>query len=256
MRPLPVCLAGSAVSALLTAACGGAPAAPSAIPDAGNLQYATSHFVFHYDPADAARVPAIATAAEAEYARIVSELQVASMPVVHVRYYQTHAALAAAVRPIAGAIPSWASGLVTGPDQIHLLSPAATGAATAEAAAVNVVHEFAHCVTLQLEPRSANNPRWLWETVALYEARQFVDPSRLGYLVAGQPPSLADLSSFDNTRVYDVGYLIGEFIVQRWGQPALPALVRARGDTQAALGISQPEFERDWYAAVRVRYRI
>lgn len=238
---------------IVSAACGGTPTSPSPTRGGTDLQYTTSHFVFHHGAADASNVPAIAAAAEAEHARIVSDLQVGAMPVVHVRYYETHAALAAAVRPLVGEIPAWASGLVTGPDQIHLVSPAASSA-TPASAAVHVVHEFSHCVTLQLEPRSGNRPRWLWETVALYEARQLVEPSRLPYLTAGQPPSLAELNSIDDRRIYDVGFLIGEFIVGRWGPTALPALIRAAGDTQAALGISPAEFERDWYAAVRQRY--
>ena len=72
--------------------------------------------------------------------------------------------------------------------------------------------------------------------------------------MAGQPPSLAELSSLDDTRIYEVGYLIGEFIVQRWGSAALPALIRSFGDTRSTLGVSSAEFEREWYAAVRVRY--
>ena len=79
------------------------------------------------------------------------------------------------------------------------------------------------------------------------EARHLVDPSRLEYLVGGRPPSLADLSSFDNTQVYDVGYVIGEFVVQRWGQPALPALIRARGDSNVAR--LRPHFAPDFGAA-------
>ena len=39
----------------------------------------------------------------------------------------------------------------------------------------HLVHEFAHCVSLQVNPRIANNPRWLWESVAIYESRQSVD---------------------------------------------------------------------------------
>lgn len=251
----PARFAAAAVgAAILCAACGGSPAGPSSAPaDSANLTHTTSHFAFHYSNADTALVASIASIAEREHARIVSDLEAASMPVVHVRYYPTHDALAAAVRQVAGEIPPWASGLVTGPDQIHLLSPAAVGA-SAESAAVSVVHEFSHCVLLRIEPRVANNPRWLWESVALWEARQFVDPKRVTYLVEGHPPSLAELSSFDNTRVYEVGYLIAEFIVARWGQPGLPALVHAFGDTQGALGIAQADFEREWYAAARSKY--
>jgi len=41
---------------------------------------------------------------------------------------------------------------------------------------VNVVHGFCHAVSLYVSPTFGNNPRWLWEAVALYENAEFVDP--------------------------------------------------------------------------------
>ena len=38
------------------------------------------------------------------------------------------------------------------------------------------VHEFAHGVSLHVNPRFGNNPRWLWEAVAIYEQ---ADPDAL-----------------------------------------------------------------------------
>jgi proteasome lid subunit RPN8/RPN11 len=241
-----------ALLCVLCAACGDSPTGPSrASPE--DLQHVTTNFVFHYTPADREIVAAIATAAEQPHARITSELRVPGMRQVHVYYYETVEAMRAAVRPVVGEIPPWATGLVTGADRVHLVSPASLGQ-TVDRAALNVVHEFAHCVTLALEPRAGNNPRWLWESVALYEARQFVDPRGLPYLTALQPPSLSELSSFADTRIYEVGFLIGEFVVERWGTAALPSLITALGNTSSALGVSEAEFERDWLSYVRTRY--
>ena len=241
---------------MAAAACAGTPpTTPSReSADDSRQQFGTPHFVFHHAPADSARVPAIASAVEAHYFRVISDLHVGPMPPVHVFFYQSHSDLSAAVRGVVGTIPAWATGLVTAADQIHLLSPGVTGASTPEAFAVTVVHEFTHCVSMAVEPRSANNPRWLWEATALYEANQTVDPARIARLVVGPPPTLNELSSFDDRRIYDVGYAIGEFIVQRWGRAALPELIRNTGNTRAVLGVSQLEFERDLYAALRARY--
>jgi hypothetical protein len=118
----------------------------------------------------------------------------------------------------------------------------------------NLLHEFAHCVTLHLNPTIANNPRWLWESVAIYESRQSVDLRTIDYLAALTPPSFDSLNSFDNMRVYDVGYSIAEFIVARWGQRALPDLIAGNGDTAGALGIPPADFQRDWFAFARARY--
>ena len=54
--------------------------------------------------------------------------------------------------------------------------------------------------------------------------------------------------------VYDIGYLIGEFVVARWGQAALHDLIAVNGDTSAALGLSQPAFEQRWFAFVQNQY--
>ncbi|HSL22751.1 MAG TPA: hypothetical protein VK886_14560 [Vicinamibacterales bacterium] len=255
--PLHPRLTALPLLAVLTAACGSGSKSPVSPlgPGAAARQHVTANFIFHYTPADAAMVAPIANGAEAEHDRIVSELQPGSMPAVNVQYYAGFDAMRDAVRPIAGDIPAWATGLVTAADRIHLISPAALGVSV-DRATVSVVHEFAHCVTLRVEPRSANNPRWLWESIALYEARQFVHPSRIPALAAGVPPTLAQLNSFDQTVVYDLGYLIGEFIVARWGTGALARLARGHGDTVAVLGLSQPDFEREWFVFVRSRYGV
>lgn len=255
-KPRPATLVLALVLGSCVCGCGGGSrqVSPAGEEHAGP-QHASAHFIFHYTPADASVVAAVAAAADAEPGRITTDLGVAGMRQVHVYYYESRDAMAAAVRPTAGEIPSWATGLVTGPERIHLVSPAVLGQSV-ERAASSVVHEFAHCAALTLQPRAGNNPRWLWETVATYESRQFVDPMRLPYLVAHEPPGLNDLSSFSDRRVYDVGFLIGEFIVATWGAPALPRLITALGDTGAVLGVTAAEFERQWFESVKARYGI
>lgn len=98
----------------------------------------------------------------------------------------------------------------------------------------NAVHELCHSVSLYVNPSFANNPRWLWESVALYENGD------------------ADVTT--GRQVYEVGYLIGEFVVARGGLPALRDLIRTPGDTAAVLGLSPAQFEAAWYAYVRERY--
>jgi len=75
-------------------------------------------------------------------------------------------------------------------------------------------------------------------------------------MVAAQPPAFARLNTFDNTFVYDVGFLIAEFVVERWGRERLVQLVAANGNTAAVLGMSLAEFESQWFAAVRSNYGI
>ena len=249
-----------AAVALLTASCGGGvPVAPSPSSFGASVVAAplvSAHFVFFYTTLDRANIDVIARAAEAEYARVLSDLGVDLLPAVQVHFYADHQALEAAVAPVVGAIPSWASGLATASDQIHLMSPNHPAYAPFDRMLSNVVHEFAHCVSMRVNPRIPNNPRWLWESVAIYESGQMVDPKNLAYMTAGQPPPFAALNSQGNTLVYDVGYTIGAFIVSKGGQAALTALIRNNGDVAATFGVSPDAFEREWYGFVRARYGI
>jgi len=235
--------------------CGGAAAAPSpGLTPAGT--YASAHFVFQYTSLDAGNVAAMAGAVESQYDRILSDLGADRMPVVTVTLYLDHAALVAATQAVAGPIPASASGLVTGESRIHLMSPNSPAWGPFDRMVSNLVHEFAHCVSLHVNPRIGNNPRWLWESVAIYESRQAVDLRSVGYMAALAPPSFASLNAFDNGRVYEVGYSIGEFVVARWGQRALRDLIAANGDTDRVLGIPLADFQRDWFAFVRERYQL
>jgi hypothetical protein len=244
---------GCALTAAL-GACGGPPSVPSTPPAAGS--YSSAHFVFQYTARDAGNIATIASAAESQYSRIIEDLGAGAMPLVHVTLYTDHAVMVAATQAVAGFIPASASGLVTAEDQIHLMSPNDPAWGPFDRMVSNLVHEFAHCVTLHVNPRIANNPRWLWESVAIFESGQFVDLRTVAYMTAQAPPSLESLNSFDNNRVYDVGYSIAEFVVSRWDRRSLRDLIAANGDTAAVLHLSPGDFHRDWFAFVRERYGI
>jgi len=212
------------------------------------------HFVFHYPAQDAPSIVTTAQYLERERARVVDAYKVWDMPRVHVWFYSDHAALEAAAGDVAGGVPSWAYGVVTREDQIHCMSPNLTEWGPYRRRLKDIAHEFVHAMTLHMNPRFANNPRWLWESVALYEANQNVDLTDADYLRKGPPPTLAELSRLSDQRIYELGYTIGEFIVKRWGHAKLKALVLANGDTQGVLGVPLPQFERDWIAFVRKTY--
>jgi len=249
--------AGAALlAAALTGCGGGGAAAPTPPTPAPGGTHTSDHFVFHYTALDAASIGAIAASVEAERPRILADLGVSDMPAVDVTFHADHAALQAAVAPIVGTIPAFASGLVTSATGIHMISPNAPASVPYAQAVTNLVHEFAHCVSLRLEPTFANDPRWLWEAVALYEAGQVVELRSVPYMAALQPPSFAALDALSDTRVYDVGYSIAEFVVDRWGTAALPSLIAAHGDTGAVLGVALPDFESQWLDFVRARYAL
>lgn len=218
--------------------------------------YASAHFTFDYPPIDAATIAVTAAHLERENARVVSALGVTDMPRVQVTLYTDHTALEAATRTVAGVVPSWTYGLVTAENRIHCMSPNHPEWGPYDRRMSDLVHEFAHGVALHVNPRIANRPRWLWEAVALYEAGQKVDLRALPYMTEHRPPSFAELGSIEDKRIYDVGYSIAEFVVARWGAEGLQTLIRDNGDTAAALGVAQPEFETRWFAYVGTTYRL
>jgi len=249
--------ASLAAAILSLGGCGGssptqppAPAAPSPIAFAS---HESAHFVFRHMPLDAATIAATAAAVEAQHARIADDLGVPGIPAVRVTLYPDADALRAGVAPIVGTIPGFASGLVTGPADIHVLSPNLGAQWSYPVGVTAIVHEFAHCASMRLNPSIANNPRWLWESVALYEAGQVVDPRTLAFMTAGQPPTLAELNRIEDARVYQVGGLIGAFVVDTWGREALRDLVRTNGRVQA-LGVDEAGFTSRWFAYARARY--
>lgn len=240
-------------AALALTACGGGssgPTGPGPDPVATEsltVRRESPHFQVLAGQASPAVVDAVADRLEAERARILSDLGVADVPRVTVRIWQDQAAWTAELVRYFGRSFTTA-GYITGPGEMRLLA--------LDRVAVNATHEFAHIVTLSVNPGFANNPRWLWEATALFENGELVDPRTLGYMTSGRPPTLQTLNSdiSANTQVYEVGYTLAEFVVAAYGRDALLRLIRANGDLGAVLGLTPAAFERDWYAFVQARY--
>ena len=70
-------------------------------------------------------------------------------------------------------------------------------------------------------------------------------------LIERSPPTLAQLNSFDNTMIYDVGANLGDFIVRTWGRDTLIALIRANGNLSQVLGLSESQFLTRWFEFIR-----
>ena len=155
---------------------GGTPAAPAA-GDALSLRLETAHFRIYADAVPDAVLQDVATSLERELPRYQADLQVAANRPFSVRVVQDESAWFAGVQSYFGRRID-TSGYVTGPEELRVLA----GSRVAR----NATHELAHCVSLYANPTIANNPRWLWESVALlYENGEIVDPRTLAYMAAG-----------------------------------------------------------------------
>ena len=233
----------------LAIACGGrdAVSTPTAAAEALELRIETNHFRVFAGTTTSATVQAAADRLEAEYARIVSGLGLQSLPVITVRIWQDETSYFNELTRYFG-VRYQATGYITGPAELRVLAVANLP--------INIVHEFIHAASMSLNPSFANNPRWLWEAVALYDNGELVDPRSVDYLVRGAFPTLQQLNVDPNAgrQVYEVGYLLGEFIVSRWGRPGLLRLIQTNGDLDGVLGVSAVEFESAWQTFVRQRY--
>jgi hypothetical protein len=78
----------------------------------------------------------------------------------------------------------------------------------------------------------------------------------LPYLRSHQLPSLSELNRIENTAIYEVGGLIGEFIIETWGRDALLTLVRAGGALETTLGVDETRFASRWLEYLQASYGI
>jgi hypothetical protein len=213
--------------------------------------HTTIHFKIFYTPLDDRNVQEIADSLEKSYPRITTHLQSGDLPMVNVHLYVDGTALNKANPNI----PAWAVGLATSVSEIHIISPNETHQ-DYQNMIRNTVHEFAHCVSMQINPRIANNPRWLWETVADYEANLPWDPKMLQYLVDQKPPSLNELNQFSNTRIYEVAHFIGQYIEDSKGPEGFKGLILNNGNLRDTFNMTDEEFTKAWFEFVKKKYGI
>ena len=246
----PWLLGAAAAALVLTGGCAGDTAtgpSPGATEQL-SIKVESTHFRIMGDRVPSSTVSTVVDALEQQFGRITADLGVSQLPVVTVKLWLDPESFYQEMAAKTGQRYAGATGFVAGQAEVSILDGANAGG--------RAVHEFAHVVSMAVNPRIGNNPRWLWEAVAIFEAQEFVDPTRLSYLVAGQFPTLAALNSdFNSSRqIYDVGYLLGEFVVTAWDRTALVRLIQLNGDIVAALGLTTSEFEQRWADFVRQKY--
>jgi hypothetical protein len=220
-----------------------------------NRVYKTTHFKIFYTELDDSRIKEIADSLENSYVRITSHLQSGELPVVNVHFYSDIAYLKKAIKGSVPDLPDWAIGLATSVSEIHMISPNHPKQ-DYHTMIRNTIHEFAHCVSLKINNTLGNNPRWLWESIAIYEANLPWDPHLLSYLVQQKPPSLNELNQFSNTYIYEVGYFIAQYLEETKGISGLKTLIQNNGNLKLTLNMNEEEFTKRWFAFVKRKYGI
>ena len=93
-------------------------------------------------------------------------------------------------------------------------------------------------------------PQWFWEAICDYEAG-IVNSMSVKYGMR-KHLSLKDLNK--SNQIYNVGYTIIEYIVEKWGKDKLPILITSYVDINAVLGVSESDFEKGWADFVDEKY--
>jgi len=186
---------------------------------------------------------------EDNYARVLGDLNLISMNRVTVKIWSEESNFLNDMQSDIGTRYPGSTGYVYGPAEVRILYRGN--------AAQTALHEFCHAASLVVNYRFGNNPRWLWEAVAIYESGEFRDPKSIGYLVSGNYPSIEELNSdfnAGNNKIYEVGYLISEYIISNWGKTSYVNLIKSNGNIAAAIGITVNQFEEEWRHYVQSRY--
>ena len=221
--------------------------------DPTNSTFNTEHFIFFYAKPDERKIKEMADSVEGSYARIVGDLRCQGMRKVTIHFYPSQVALWAAIKPWNPKPSAWTTGTTLGDSVIDIISPNAPGQNYMEMLR-STIHEFAHCVSRHINFKIVNNPRWLWESIAIYESGQVVDPKTLPYLVNHHPPSLKQLNDWSDTSIYDVGYFICQYLVETNGSGILNTLIKNNGEIQGSLHVADDAFTERWFAFVRRKY--
>ncbi len=194
-----------------------------------------------HDGLSKADVKHLDDALSAAYPQLLDKLQLDGPPSITVQIWRSEERYQDAMEVALGSRAPGSRGYVTGPRDVRLLYHRQLSAQQ------EAVHEFAHALSLHVQPDFGNNPRWLWEGLAQYlagESRELSADEDGGVAC----PGLAQLSSpFDGGGlVYRFGFSIVDFVARTWDFDAVMALVRSNGDIEQTLGITEQVFESRW----------
>jgi len=172
----------------------------------------------------------------------------------------------------AGLLNSYANGTSRGPKEFHILWTNWFNSIFPNDPVKTAIHEFTHCVQLNIlikkeQGELANGdkeqfdklfeekfikeyPQWFWEAICDYEAG-IVNSMSVKYGMR-KKLTLKDLNN--SNQIYNVGYTIIEYIVEKWGKDKLPILITSYVDIKTVLGVSESDFEKGWVTFVDEKY--
>ena len=228
----------------------------------------TDHFVISYQGIYKEEAQDIADKLEENYDRIRTNLNDPDHDTIRVFVH----ALQADFNNGTGLLNSNANGVSRGPNEFHLLWTNWFNSIFPSDPVKTAVHEFTHCVQLNILIKEAQRdwgntdnrnfekafeekfineyPQWFWEALCDYEA-SIVNKLSIKYGMS-KNVTLRELNN--SNQIYNVGYTIIDYIVEKWGKEKLPILITSYVDIQTVLGVSESDFEKGWVHFTNEKY--
>ncbi|RAV97873.1 hypothetical protein [Pseudochryseolinea flava] len=228
----------------------------------------SDHFVVTYHGIYTNEASELLNHLEHHYDRIRKKLNDPAHEIIHVFIHPTQSDFSTAT----GLRHSSVTGTSRGPNAFHVLWTTWFNSVLPDDPLKTAVHEFTHCVQLNIliqqeqkqstlqaladfdkvfeEKFSKEYPQWFWESICDYEAG-IVNCISVKYGMRGNP-TLKSLK--DGNQIYNVGYTLIEYIVDRWGADKLPLMITSYADIEKVLQVSESEFESGWIEFVNERY--
>ena len=213
----------------------------------------TKHFEIYYKDNDSSCVNDIETKLEQNYEKIINDLKPVNLPTIKVMIYPDlkefcSSTMTSTMNPAIG------TGFCSTGDTFHILSPNTAGQSKEDynAKVLESVNEFAHCVMYNMFKDSEGKcVKWLWESVASYEAGQFMIPDK------NWCPTLDDLdNSYNSKTINEFGYTLCKYIIDKWSMEDVRKLIKSNGDIESILGISRKDLEDGWHDYLRDKYSV
>lgn len=211
----------------------------------------SEHFSFVlYDGLSASTSAPILEKLNTNYDRILDDLSVPSIPKVKIEIWSDETHFQNDMKRDIGTNYWGSTGYIYNKTTLRILRRGDNLPQTA-------LHEFAHIVSLHVNSGFGNNPRWLWEAVATYESGEFVHPRNISYLAAGNFPTLEELNTdynSGNQKIYAVGYLLSEYIIETWGKENYVRMIKFNANLGTVLNVTTLQFESGWKEFVTGKY--
>jgi len=231
-------------------------------------QLRTNHFIISYHGIYEEEAQDIAENLEGHYNGIRSDLKDPDHETIRVFVHPTQDDFNKGT----GLLNSSANGTSRGPNEFHFLWTNWFNSIFPDDPIKTAIHEFVHCVQLNIlitkakeelhidaqeafdkafEEKFINEyPQWFWEAICDYEAGM-VNSMSVKYGMT-KDPTLKSLNG--GGQIYNVGYTIVEYVVEKWGKDKLHLLITSYVDIENVLGVSESDFQKGWINFVDEKY--